>query len=740
MSRKRNTTYGSSRLGGYSYQRRNSPIKKVVLIVIAMICLIAVGMGIFCVFQKRQEQSPDKLLKKYFTYTKSENYKKMYEMLSTDSKSAIKKEDFINRNKNIYEGMEISNLKISIQNKEKRNDGSILVSYKESFGTVAGKVIFNNEAVFSKDKKQKSGFGITWKDMLILPDLTSTQKVKIQKDQASRGEILDRNDKVLAGKGTVSSIGIVPGKLGTGKDASIAQMAQLLGISADSINKDLSASWIKDDSFVPIKSLPKVDEQNLASVTPDADNVANQKLQQQLLAIPGVKISDAAARVYPYKQATAHLVGYVQNVTGEDLKKHPGEGYSSTSVIGKSGMESLYEKQLKGQDGYRITITDSNGKDVNTIAALAKQDGENIKLTIDVDLQSALYTTFLQDKSTHVAMNPYTGEVLALVNTPSFDPNNFVLGMTQTLWTTLNNDPNKPLYNRFRQTFAPGSSIKPIMSVIGLDNGVIDPNASDNTAEVKSWQKDVSWGSYHVTTLHDYSPINLQNALIYSDNIYFAKVALSMGKDKLQSGFDKMGFKQQIPFEITMAKSQYANKNGNISSEIQLADSGYGQGQVLMNPLHLAALYTMFSNSGNVIKPYLVYKDSPKSTTWLSNITTADHASTIEKDLEQVVNNAHGTGYGAHETSMTLAGKTGTAEIKLSQSDTNGTELGWFAVFTTDPNAAKPILLVSMTEDVKGRGGSAYVVSNDNTVLNTYFGNTQQTTGTSNITIPDGDD
>lgn len=121
-----------------------------------------------------------------------------------------------------------------------------------------------------------------------------------------------------------------------------------------------------------------------------------------------------------------------------------------------------------------------------------------------------------------------------------------------------------------------------------------------------SWQKDASWGSYHVTTLHAYEPVILEKALIYSDNIYFAKAALKIGSDELENSLIRLGFNEELPFEIKMAESQYSNTEG-IETEIQLADSGYGQGQILVNPLHMACIYSAFCNEGNVIKPYLVY-------------------------------------------------------------------------------------------------------------------------------------
>ena len=157
-------------------------------------------------------------------------------------------------------------------------------------------------------------------------------------------------------------------------------------------------------------------------------------------------ITDTPVRSYPLGEAAAHLVGYVQNVTAEDLEKHPGEGYLSDSVIGRSGIETLYEKELKGQNGEKISIVTSEGAEKLVLAAIPRVDGSNITLDIDSSLQRIIYETFKDVKSCTVAMNPYTGEVLALVNTPSYDDNDFILGMSEEKWASLNEDERKPMF------------------------------------------------------------------------------------------------------------------------------------------------------------------------------------------------------------------------------------------------------------------------------------------------------
>ena len=674
--------------------------KKIIGTMAAILILLIVGaVAVVLVRRPFDAGKPDELLADYFACIEKGAYDKMYGMLDEESKANISKKDFVTRNQKIYEGIEAKNVKISVKD-AKKTDGGEKVSYLASMDSVAGKIEFENQAMCTRDSYFDE-FKLSWDDSLIFPDMKDTDKVSVSTSQAVRGQILDRNGNMLAGPGTAPSVGLVPGKMSENKEADIAQLAGLLGMTEEEINSQLSAAWVTPDSFVPLKTL---------------NSQQSQELTEQLLTIAGVLINDTEVRTYPLGEKAAHLIGYVQSVTAEDLEEHKGEGYTSSSVIGKSGIEGLYEKELKGENGVKISIMTEDGVEKNVVASVDKQDGENIRLTIDSDLQGLVYDQFREDKSCSVAMNPFTGEVLALVSTPAYDDNEFILGMSGERWDQLNNDENKPLYNRFRQVWCPGSSFKPITAGIGLTTGTINPE-EDYGSEGLSWQKDESWGDYHVTTLHEYSPVNLENALIYSDNIYFAKAALNIGADNLMKSLKLLGFGQELPFEIKMSQSQYANDGGTIDSEIQLADSGYGQGQILINPLHLATLYTSILNDGNVIRPYLTYSETPKSEVWISQAFSSDAASRVKTALEKVVNTPEGTGYGAHREDIALAGKTGTAEIKADQNDTTGTELGWFGVFTEDAAAQKPVLLMSMVEDVKDRGGSGYVVDKSAAIL-----------------------
>ena len=609
---------------GKSRNKRKKTRSRLLWIAIAVIGIAAVISAV-CVAgmletKENAWRTPEELLVEYMYHIPKKEYEEMYAMLHVEASGSISQEDFIKRNSAIYEGIEVQNMAVRII---AYDEEQMTVTYQTSFDTVAGTISFENEALFLKDEE---GYKLVWDDSMIFRNLTSTDKVRVSTTQAERGEILDRNGRVLAGKGTASSVGIVPGKLENREEA-IAQIAELLEITPEAIEKKLSAKWVKDESFVPIKTIPRVEEIELMSISPDEEVLKENERHEKLLEIPGVMISDVEVREYPLGEAAAHLVGYVQSVTAEDLEEHAGEGYTANSVIGRSGMESLFESELKGQNGCRIYIENSEGKEKEELACILVQHGQDIQLTIDTDLQVSLHEQFKEDKSCSVAMNPYIGEVLALVSTPAYDNNDFIMGLSSEQWTVLNEDENKPMYNRFRQVWCLGSTFKPITAAVGLESGAIDPMEDYGNVGL-SWQKDASWGSYYVTILHAYEPVILENALIYSDNIYFAKAALKIGSEEMESSLTRLGFNEELPFEIKMAESQYSNSEG-IETEIQLADSGYGQGQVLVNPLHMACIYSAFCNEGNVIKPYLVYQKDAVAEYWIPGAFSNETASRV---------------------------------------------------------------------------------------------------------------
>ena len=658
-------------------------IKKKYIIGISVCVLLIVS--VFFIFN--QGKSNEQVVTEYFELLKKKDYKQMYQMLNQKTVYTPTQKYFVEKYKEIYDDIGANNIQVKIL--DEKND---IVKYQISMDTVAGTIEYKNKIGIKNEQ-------IQFNNNLIMKDYKDGCKIKVTTyNPEKRGRILDRNGKVLAEDGKGYSVGLVKGKLNGEND--YGQIAKYLETDVETIQKKMSASWIKDDSFVPIKTVSEITKNGL--------------VYNGILNISGVKISTVGIRTYPYDKVASHVVGYVQNVNAEDLKKHKNEGYNSTSVIGRSGIEAVYEKQLRGSSSGKIDLVDKNDKVIENLCALEiDKSPQDITLTIDIDLQQSLYNEYQNDKSASVALNPKTGEVLALVSTPSYSNNDFVLGLSTDKWNALNNDSNQPMMSRYKQTYTPGSTMKPITAAIGLETKTIDPD-KDLGAKDK-WQKDSSWGSYYVTTLHAPSPNNLKNAITYSDNIYFARNALNIGKDNLFKYYKNLKIGERIPFELALNKSQYINKNQKANDQL-IGDSGYGQGQILMNPLQLASIYSAFVNNGSIYRPHLVEQGEQM---WIQRVFSDKTVKTIKEDLINVIADEKGTGHAIYRDNVILAGKTGTAEIKQSQSDTTGTELGWFTVMTTD--SKQPLLITTMVEDVKDRGGSGYVVEHTKTPLDLYL-------------------
>ena len=656
--------------------------KKWIIGISACVLLIV---SVFFIFN--QGKSNEQVVTEYFELLKKKDYKQMYQMLNQKTVYTPTQKYFVEKYKEFYEEIDAKNIQIKILDEQDN-----VIEYLIYIDTLAGRITYRNK-VGVKDEQ------IQFNKNLIMNGYTDGCKIKITTyNPEKRGRILDRNGKVLAEDGKGYSVGLVKGKLNGEND--YGQIAQYLETDVETLQKKMSASWINDDSFVPIKTVSEATKNDL--------------INKNILGINGVKISTVSIRTYPYDKVASHIVGYVQNVNAEDLKKHKNEGYNSTSVIGRSGIEAAYEEKLRGITSGKIDLVDKNDKVIKELCHKeVKMSPQDITLTIDIDLQQSLYNEYQNDKSASVALNPKTGEVLALVSTPSYSNNDFVLGLSTDKWNALNNDVNQPLMSRYKQTYTPGSSMKPITAAIGLETKAIDPN-KDLGAKDK-WQKDSSWGNYYVTTLHAPSPNNLKNAITYSDNVYFARSALNIGKDNLFKYYKNLKIGEKIPFELALNKSQYINKNQKVSDQL-IADSGYGQGQILMNPVQLASIYSAFVNNGSIYQPHIV---QGQTKTWIKNVFSKETTKTIKEDLINAIADENGTGHAIYHDHVVLAGKTGTAEIKQSQSDTTGTELGWFTVMTTDEK--QPILMTTIVEDVKNRGGSGYVVEHTKAPLDLYL-------------------
>lgn len=656
---------------------------KKVLIVIASIYMLVILNG--CSNEKIRPQDS---FVQYMEYWSQQEFDKMYGLLSADAKNMTKKEEFIVKYEKMYKELKIANLELAYEaktDKDYKYEDTAAFPFTAEMDSAAGKIAFKHTAMLIKEKRDKEiGWYIDWDTSYIFPELEEDDQVRYISKPAERGEIVDRTGDLLAFNGTLYEIGVVPEKMGEQRQQTIASLAKVLYMTEEAISSALEANWVRPEHFVPLKR-----------VSPN-----NRELLDKAFALPGVLKQDVKGRIYPAGESAAHLIGYVGKITAEELEKHKDKGYTSNDFIGKRGLEQVLEERLKGKNGAKIFIEKSDGSEV-ILAEEQVKDGEDIQLTIDLTLQEDIYTELSGKPGMASAIDPVTGETLALVSSPGFDPNAASLGMAPDRWKALEEHKDQPLLNRFRYNYVPGSVIKPITGAIALSEGVLLPEKKQNIQGLR-WQKDTTWGSYKVTRVKNPGvPVDFDQAMMYSDNIYFAQLSLKLGKEKFAEGLKKFAFEEKIPFSYPLESSHI----GKLDTEIKIADSGYGQGEVEMNILHLAATYTAFINKGNMIKPVLLAEEELKQV-WKEKIMSEKDAKVVENAMKKVVHEPGGTARSARMEDYPLAGKTGTAELKLN-TGMKGQENGLFVAYNPD----EPSLLIAMmAEGVEKLGGSGIVV------------------------------
>lgn len=636
--------------------------------------------------------SPNDQFEMYVNEWSEEEFANMYEMLASDSKQQYASEDFVDRYQKIYQDLGISELTVEFEPltdkalRKAEKEGSATIPFTVELQSIAGPISFNYEATLVEEEvDDDEAWFISWDSGYIFPELKDGGNIAIQTTQPSRGEILDRNKMPLALNDTVREIGIVPGELGDNPDENKERVADLLNLSVEEIDNKLNAGWVEPDLFVP-----------LTTVLP-----SNTQLLEQLGMIEGVKGNEVTGRVYPLGEITAHLTGYVGQITAEEFEEADPGKYTANDVIGKRGLESLFEEQLRGEAGAKIYIRKEDEDDI-ILAEKEVKNGENIQLTIDVNIQEKIYESYNGDAGTAAAINPKTGETLALISSPGYDPNELLYSTDANKWSRLEDDPKTPLINRFNATYAPGSVIKPVTAAVGLSNGTIKPDEGLNINGL-TWSNGEGWGDYKVRRVSEGSgPVDLADAMIRSDNIYFAMQAVDMGSEAYIEGLKQFGLDEELPYAYPVTISTISS-DGKLDNEVLLANTSYGQGEIQFSSLHMALTYTPFLNEGHLLKPTLLLEEE-SGQIWRENIISEEQAELMQEILRDVVTD--GTAKNAREADFPISGKTGTAELKLS-SDSSGAENGWFVGYPTDD---QDILIAMMVENTESKGGSSYTV------------------------------
>lgn len=655
---KRSDKHGKNRTGAY---------------IAGAVILIVTASGGYFYYRHYQEtqavEAGEKTVEQFVQALNKGDYNKAAGMASKKAanKSALSEKEILEKYQNIYgaadvKGLEISNLKV-----DKKDDSTYSFSYKAKMNTSLGEL---KDLSYKGTLDRNDGkTTINWQPNLVFPEMEGNDKVSLTTQEATRGNILDRNGEPLATTGKLKQLGVVPSKLGDGdeKTANIKAIASAFDLTEDAINQAISQSWVQPDYFVPLKIID--------GATPELP--------------AGATIQEVDGRYYPLGEAAAQLIGYVGDITAEDIDKNP--ELSSNGKIGRSGLEMAFDKDLRGTTGGKLSITDTDGVEKKVLIEHEVQNGKDIKLTIDAKAQKTAFDSLGGKAGSTVATTPKTGDLLALASSPSYDPNKMTNGISQEDYKAYEENPEHPFISRFATGYAPGSTFKMITAAIGLDNGTIDPNEVLTINGLK-WQKDSSWGSYQVTRVSDdVSQVDLKTALIYSDNIYMAQETLKMGEKNFRAGLDKFIFGEDLDLPISMNPAQISNEE-SFNSDILLADTGYGQGELLINPIQQAAMYSVFANNGTLVYPKLI---ADKETKDKQNVIGETAVQMIVTDLREVVQDVNGTAHSLSALGIPLAAKTGTAEIKEKQ-DVKGKENSFLFAFNPDNQG---YMMVSMLEN-----------------------------------------
>lgn len=648
---------------------------KPLLLFLVVIVIVFGATASYLIIKKNDKALFEEAAANFIRILENKDYKNLGKALDEHSYKSLNYtlEEVEEKYDRIFNGINITDIHASHVSLEKVNNNLYELSYQLSFTTPLGaleKLEYKTEMTKKDDK-----YLVNWEPALIFPGMEGKDKISYQYLKAERGEIQDHLGNGLAINETFKSMGVVAKELGEGneKEAKLQKISQQFDLSMEEINKKLNQSWVTDELFVPLKTI----ESNKA------------------VELPGVSYQNIKLRYYPLKEAAANLIGYIGKVTKEDNEKHP--NLVDGDIIGKAGLEKAFDKRLRGKDGGEIWIVDENGENKQEIQTVEKADGEDIQLTIDSYIQSEAFEHLKGNAGSTVVMNPKEGGLFALVSSPSYDPNKMVQGISQQDYDQYANDEKKPFISRFAVGYAPGSTFKTITASIGLDANVTYPDKL-RTINGRSWKKDGSWGGYSVTRVSDVQNVDMRKALIYSDNIYFAQEVLELGEDAFRDGLKKFIFGEELDLPIAMNPAQISKEN-TFNSEILLADTAYGQGELLINPIQQAVMYTVFQNEGKIFYPTLVKsKESPKTKSAITSTT----ANEMEKSLIEVVSNPNGTAHLLYNKRYQLAAKTGTAELKLKQGE-KGNENSFLLAFDTEQDN---FLLLSLVEGYS-KGSSA---------------------------------
>lgn len=537
--------------------------------------------------------------------------------------------------------------------------------------------------------------------------LAEGNRIRLIPIMAPRGIFYDRNGIAMVSNRpgfTVSLVAMgapIPNEI-------VGKLADILSISEIDIQKKIQNH---NGSFEPIRIKSDIGSEVVAQI------------EEKRRELPGVVIEIQPIRNYIHSELGAHIFGYVSEINDEELKRKKAEGYRQGDIVGKFGLESVYDKELRGINGGRQLEVDVTGKPVQDMGRKDPVAGSNLRLTIDYRIQKAAEAAideqlqFLQTKTEFInakgaaaiAMNPQTGEILAMVSKPSFNPNLFAVGISEKEWKGLNENPFHPMDNKvISGEYPPGSTFKIITGAAALELGKVTP-------EEKILDTGTHWlipkGNAGGEAL---GWINFREALAMSDNVYFYEMGYRLGIDDLEKyarafGLgDFTGIKLPGESDGLVANRRYKEKvYGEPWYLAETFDAAIGQGFQLATPLQMAMVMGEIANGGKRYRPYLVSKmtssDGKKVTHFspeqIGKVEIApENLHLIRESLREVARESGTAGYEFQAFPVSIAGKTGTSE------NSHGHDHSWFVAYAPYED---PRIVIAVIVEQGGFGSSA---------------------------------
>lgn len=651
--------------------------------------LLFVVLAVLSACEPAQPQ-PDAAAKSYAQAWQKADYQSMWALLSDAAQQRVGTEGFIDRLPRIAEEMTLRSLEVKVGTSSRP---LVNGSPDPSHSTIPLDVTFHTARVGDVRRtttlslvylgeKDKGVWKIEWTPEAILANLAPGRLVRMTRLNTTRGRILARDGTELATFTDAGVIGVIPGQVRS-QTGLLASLSSALGLTEDSIKAKLSQSWVRDDTFVPIRTL------SAAALDP---------LRPKLSVIEGVQVQATRVRSYPTGLASQTL-GYLTEASEADAAKKAARGVQAGDLIGRtdSGLEATLDDILGGTYGWRLTIIEPNGAVAETLGETPAIPGQDVVLALNVAMQRAAESALGDRRGAIVAEDPWSGEILAIASRPTFDLNAFVSGDTTAI-AKYSADPNKPLFNRatFGQ-YATGSSFKPITAAAALRQGVY--KFGDRIDCPLRW---TGYGSQWVQLNHetgDLGLIDMRTAIARSCNTFFYELGKRLNdKDPsiLPNEAKSFGLGKATDIDYVLEaegivpspawKQQYfaspADKVWNPGDATNLA---IGQGFLLATPLQMANYAAALANDGIVWQPRLVIeiRDRSGATVRKLDKKEAGHANAANTELSlirdcmrSVVADPDGTVYFPFRTfTVTVAGKSGTAETP------SGDPNGWFIGF-----------------------------------------------------------